>query len=359
MVTWFILSSITFVVFALAYLTWHFYQVLPNIKYQKSIACLITVGLFSLLAIQFVVFGFIVNICIAFVICDIVSLILCKTKTIQRYWQKVYYHGILAIALSLVLSGYGIYNAYHIVTTPYTVSIDKSCKDTKIMVASDMHISTTVTKDGLDTFKNTVLKNKPEYVFLVGDIYDESSKEEDVAYSMEVFKEIQRQCPIYYVMGNHELGHVDGTPGPYQKHYLEKRFKDIGVTTLLDQTIEVDDLVIVGRQDVRSKKRATLDVLLEGVNVSKPIVVLDHQPVDVKTNSTLGVDIQISGHTHGGQMFPVGEISQLVGINEMNYGIRTIDGFSAIVTSGMGTWGYPMRTRYHSEIIELTIQSKQ
>lgn len=357
MVTWFILSSVSFVIFALLYLTWHFYQLLPNIKYKKSVACLITVVLFSLLAINFIVFGFIVNLCIGFVACDLISVIVYKIKKVKIYWQKIYYNGVLAIGLSLLLSGYGIYNAYTIIVTPYTVDIDKEFTDTKIMIASDMHMSTTITKKGLDTFKKKVLETKPAYVFLVGDIYDESSQAADVAYSIEVFKEIQKECPIYYVMGNHELGHIDGQEGPYQKHYIDNAFKEIGVTVLLDQTIELDNFVLVGRKDARSTKREEIKILLEGINVNKPIIVLDHQPMDLKSNSRLGVDLEISGHTHGGQMFPVGQASEVLGINEMNYGIREIDDFKAIVTSGMGTWGYSMRTSHHSEIVELMLHS--
>ena len=356
MVSWFLISSITFVVFALTYLTWHFYQMLPTIKYRRILACVITALLFSLLAVKFIVFGFIVNICIAFVVCDLISLLVYKTK-IKIHWQKLYHKGILALALSLILSGYGIYNAHQIITTKYTVEIHKSFPDTSIMIASDMHISTAVKAKELDAFKQRVEESEPDYIFLVGDIVDESSQKEDVKYALKIFDEIQKEYPIYFVLGNHELGHIDGRPGPYVEHELEKGFKEAGVTVLLDETVELEQFVLVGRKDARMNDRKEMKQLLENVNLDKPIIVLDHQPIDLQVNSELGVDIQISGHTHAGQMFPVGQISELLKINEMNYGIRTINDFQAIVTSGMGMWGYAMRTSHHSEVVELTLHS--
>lgn len=357
MVSWFFISSISFVVFALLYLTWHFYQMLPTIKYRRALACVLTAILFALLKVQFIVFGFIVNICIAFVVCDVINLLVYRTK-IKEYWNKIYYKGALALVLSLLISSYGIYNAHQITTTNYTVEIKKDFKDVKVVIASDMHISTAVKQKEVDMFKQKVEDSNPDYIFLVGDIVDESSQSKDVEYALEIISELQKEYPIYFVLGNHELGHIDGRIGPYLEHDLENKFKQIGVTVLQDQTVELEEFVLVGRKDARMKERKEMEQLLQNININKPIIVLDHQPIALQANSALGVDVQISGHTHGGQMFPVGQISEVLKINEMNYGIRTIDNFHAIVTSGMGMWGYAMRTSHHSEIVELTLRSR-
>lgn len=354
--SWFLVIIIAFLIFGVSYLIWHVYQLLPSIKYRRIIAGVITAILFSLIAIKFIVFGFIVNICIAFVLCDIISVILYKTK-IKTKWQRIYNKGILAIVVSLILSGYGIYNAKHIATTTYTINIDKEFSDTKIMIASDVHLSAAIKKEELDTFKRRVESSKPDYLFLVGDLVDESSQSEDVEYALKILGQLQKEYPIYFVLGNHEIGHIKGSKSPYQKHDLEKAFQEMGVTILVDETVELEQFVLVGRKEVTVGTRKEMETLIQNVNMNKPVIVLDHQPMDLKENSKLGIDVEISGHTHAGQMFPAGQLSEMLKINEMNYGIRTIDNFHAIVSSGMGMWGYAMRTSNHSEIVELTLRS--
>lgn len=83
---------------------------------------------------------------------------------------------------------------------------------------------------------------------------------------------------------------------------------------------------------------------------------VDHQPVDLNVNDELKVDLQISGHTHGGQMFPVGLISDFLGFGEMNYGYQKLNYMQVIVSSGIAGWGYPLRTGSHSEYVIIDIK---
>lgn len=86
------------------------------------------------------------------------------------------------------------------------------------------------------------------------------------------------------------------------------------------------------------------------------ILVLDHQPKELKGNKEAGVDLQLSGHTHAGQIFPGGVVSELFGINEQNYGIRTDGTFTSIVSSGIAGWGSHFRTEGHSEYVMIQVK---
>ena len=88
---------------------------------------------------------------------------------------------------------------------------------------------------------------------------------------------------------------------------------------------------------------------------NKFILLLDHQPSELEKNSELGYDLQLSGHTHKGQIWPVGLISELFNFNELEYGYKEIDDFKVIVSSGISGWNYPIRTGSKSEYVIIDI----
>lgn len=352
---WFLLSSLTFIIFAISYLSWHFYQMLPVIKYKKTVSFMITILLFLLNFINPIIFGFIINLCIAFVLSDLITLFTYKFEKIKKYWVKVYFKGFFAIGLSLLISVYGIYNAHNIVVTSYDITINKQFNDKKILLASDIHLGTTVQQKDLEILIKKAKELKPDMVILAGDIYDESSNQEEVDYSFKVFKELAQIVPVYYVYGNHDFGFSD--IGPLEKFNIVENLTTAGVRVLQDEVVELDDMYIIGRNDALNRERKDLSELVDGLDQSKSLILIDHQPKELKKNAQLKIDLQLSGHTHGGQNFPSGEGSVLFGINEINYGYRQNGNYQIIVTSGMGTWGYSMRTSHHSEIVEINIHS--
>ena len=137
-----------------------------------------------------------------------------------------------------------------------------------------------------------------------------------------------------------------------------ERLQLAGVNTLNDEYVEFEDINIVGRQDYKIKKRKPVEQIINGMNQNKPVILLDHQPRSLEENKKLGIDLMISGHTHAGQVFPMLPLWNLLGINEMNYGYRHDDNFNAIVSSGMGTWGFAMRTSKNCEIVVIDLISK-
>ena len=133
-----------------------------------------------------------------------------------------------------------------------------------------------------------------------------------------------------------------------------------GVRNLDEQVLTTGgDFVLVGRADYYASggARKTTAELLTGADRSKFILLLDHQPRDLKANAAAGADLQLSGHTHKGQLWPFGFIGRL--FNEMEYGYRRIDGFQVIVSAGVGCWGFPFRTSGRSEIVVVDIKSAQ
>ena len=140
---------------------------------------------------------------------------------------------------------------------------------------------------------------------------------------------------------------------------MAKMLTDAGITLLNDETILIDDaFYVVGRDDPSRSKKAGDDrispkELLEGLDQSKPVIVIDHQPKELQELADAGADLVLGGHTHDGQMFPGNLIVNLMWENA--YGYIQKDGMHSIVTSGVGIWGPNMRVGTKSEIVEIIL----
>ena len=285
------------------------------------------------------------------IIADLIYSLIFKTK-LKRPYQKVYLIGVLICSLSL--SVYGIYNANNIVITNYQVSINKEFKDKKIMALSDIHLGTAVKTVDLKQLVTQAEKIKPDMIFLVGDVYDENTSSDEIDDSMKIFTQLAKSYPVYYVIGNHEVGY---SSSPLKEYNILERLQLAGVNTLNDEYVEFEDINIVGRQDYKIKKRKPVEQIINGMNQNKPVILLDHQPRSLEENKKLGIDLMLSGHTHAGQIFPLNFLFSFIRVNDLNYGIEVNNNFHGIVTSGMGGWGYAMRTAKHSEIVVVNLKS--
>ena len=132
---------------------------------------------------------------------------------------------------------------------------------------------------------------------------------------------------------------------------------------LRDEIVSLPNgLQIVGREDRASrqfagKRRLSLDTLMTGVNPSLPVILMDHQPFHLEESTRAGVDLQLSGHTHHGQLWPFNHITSA--IYELSHGYRRIGETHFYVSSGVGTWGPPVRLGNRPEIVLLTLRSRE
>lgn len=354
--SWFVLMEMALVALMTIYLTYHTHLVFKHIRHAKIITLIIIVTLIILCQFSMLVFGFLANACICFVAFDLINLILFKTR-FDRHFKFIYQRGIVTLIISLILSCYGIYNAKNTIVTSYDINIDKEFEDKTLLVVSDIHLSTAVDVNDLYKIKDQVDKIKPDALILLGDIYDEGTTQEDFDGSLKVFKEIAEDNLVYYIEGNHEIGFQGGCP--LKELDVVDNLTDIGVHVLLDEVVELDDIYLIGRKDYVVSKRASLKSLVSNLDDDKPLVLLDHQPHEYDINKEQGIDLELSGHTHAGQIFPLQYLFDLVKVNDLNYGMITDGNFHAIVTSGMGTWGYAMRSAKHSEILQVNLISNK
>jgi predicted MPP superfamily phosphohydrolase len=257
-----------------------------------------------------------------------------------------------ATALTLVA---GAINAVHPRTVDLALTIPKkagSLDHLTIVLASDLHLGTLVGKSRLAKIVDRINTLEPDIIFMPGDIVDETVTDRIEAEFSIVMRRLRAPLGVFAVPGNHEF--YSG---------LERNLaclRACGIRVLEDEAVLLDGaFVVVGRKDRSSLKPGTQrfpirEILArDGFDTSLPVILLDHQPAHLEEAVKAGIDLQLSGHTHAGQLFPLDLINKKVW--ELNWGYLRKGNTQYYVTSGVGTWGPPVRTGSRPEIVRIRL----
>lgn len=259
--------------------------------------------------------------------------------------------GIGAVICAVLYAAYGMYNALNPQVVPIEVTLRNlptQWRGKKIVQLSDVHLGFVFRQKFLTKIIAKVNELKPDMVVITGDLFDGSSVDLDMINGY--LDDFKAPKGVYFVTGNHEtyLG-------------IEKVFKVLAGTNiriLRDEMVVVDGLQIVGIEYPLPGE--TKDVIgaikhLEGFDREKPSVLLLHEPVQIQQIKKTGIFLQLSGHTHYGQLFPLGLITRIM-YRGYDFGLREEGDFSIYTSSGVGGWGPPLKTGSKSEIVEITLR---
>lgn len=251
---------------------------------------------------------------------------------------------------TLLISALGLYNAFTPKVKEYEVKIKDlpaAWHDKTVVQISDVHLGPVYRHHFFSRVINRVNKLEPEAVFITGDLFD--GMESDFSWVHAPFANLKTSKGVYYSFGNHDL-------------YLGfdrviDLLKDGQVKILDNKLVVVDDLQIIGISYSFNRDFDLYEAILEnsGYDETKPSILLYHEPKNISLAMKAGIDLQLSGHTHRGQLFPFGALANLA-YKGYGYGLFMKDGFSLIVSSGLGTWGPPMRTPNRSEIVKIILR---
>ncbi len=252
-----------------------------------------------------------------------------------------------------MLSLFGLYSAWQPKISSYEVVIKDlpDSWDNKVVVQiSDVHLGPVYRKHFFSRLLSRVQALNPEAVFITGDLFD--GMESDFSWLNHPFKRMSVPRGIYYSFGNHDL-------------YLGfKRasalLKESPIVMLDDKMVLVDDLQIIGINYSFNKDFDLEAAILKqvGYSKSKASILLFHEPKNIKFAKSAEIDLQLSGHTHNGQLFPFNYLAKLF-YKGYAAGLFKDGDFSLIVNRGAGTWGPPMRTSGRSEIVKIILKKKQ
>ena len=264
--------------------------------------------------------------------------------------------GLVVFILVVGIVSYGAWNARHPRVNHYDVSIAKqagSLKQLHVVMVSDVHLGTIINNSYLTKMVTSINQLRPDLVLLAGDVFDENIETVNKQQMADSFRKLSAPNGVFAILGNHE--YISGNAEETIKYLGEA-----GVKVLRDSSQEIaGSFYLVGRDDrsgarLNGVKRQDLKTLLQGVNHSLPILLMDHQPLQLAEPVEQGVDLQLSGHTHAGQLFPIEFITQR--IFEDDWGYLRKGNFQLIVSSGYGTWGPPIRVGNTPEIVDITIK---
>jgi predicted MPP superfamily phosphohydrolase len=259
--------------------------------------------------------------------------------------------GFMVLLLVGGLIAYGMWNAQNTQISSFDVTIGKNAGETQqmqVVVVSDIHIGSIIDKKRVSRMVEQINALHPDLILMPGDLIDGNLTP---YLRQNIHEELMLLKPRYgtfAVFGNHD--YMGGIADE-----AERLLDEAGITVLRDSyQLVADSFYVVGREDYSAgQNRLALATIMADLDPTKPVVLLDHQPFDLAEGQRCGVDLQVSGHTHHGQLFPFNLITNK--LFEEDWGHLKKDAYQVIVSCGYGTWGPPLRIRSHSEIVSVTV----
>jgi hypothetical protein len=251
-------------------------------------------------------------------------------------------HLCILFVVPLVIIIIGAMNNNYIRVSQYAIEVPRKTSEItrlRIAYAADFHLKEATNSQFLHEFVSRINALHPDILLICGDVLENDRHDEDTIKFEDLFRQIKTKYGVFAVPGNHEM-HGGGK----RDFFINSDIR------LLEDKVQLIDraFYLVGRNDKRGLQRKSLDELLIHVQESLPVILLDHRPIDIDQVSKSIVDIQLSGHTHNGQLFPINFIVR--NLYELSWGYMKKNHTHFFVTSGLQTWGPPIRTAGVSEI---------
>lgn len=306
----------------------------------------------------------------------ILRLLILKDREKNKKIYKV--AGLVCLVLIVSLNTYGFINSGIIRVTHQNITVNKKIepsegkepiKQLKVALIADTHLGYSIGEKQMKQMVDKINEQDVDLVVLAGDIFDNNYSAIDKPEKIEkVLAQLKTKYGVYACWGNHDIPEVllSGftlrlSDKPYEKDpRFDEFLKNSKITMLEDESVKIDDqFYIFGRKDYSmveklKEKRKEVAELTEGMDKNLPIIMIDHQPKELGKARDGGVDVALSGHTHGGQIFP-GNLTVKIPW-ENPYGILMKGDMTSCVTSGVGVWGPNMRLGSNPEIMILNMK---
>lgn len=263
-------------------------------------------------------------------------------------------HGFeIALAITFLVLCYGFYKYKHPAKEVINIVINKPLttnQPIKVVAISDVHLGYATNKQQLRKYVDNIMKEKPDLIVIGGDLIDNSVVPVEYQRMEEELSILSAPLGVYMVPGNHEYISGEGK--------IEQFIKNTPIQLIKDSVVVLPNgIQLVGRDDRANPHRKSLQELMVSVDPTRPIVLLDHQPYHLEEAETQGVDLQFSGHTHRGQVFPMSLVTDR--LFEVSYGYKKKGNTHIYVSSGLSLWGPPFRIGTQSEMVIFEINFQE
>ena len=269
-----------------------------------------------------------------------------------RLFNKSFHLGFVSsLLVTLCLLAYGYFRYQHPVTKVINIDINKHASTQestfKIVAISDVHLGLGTVKSQLKKYVDMINKQEPDVILISGDLIDNSIVPV-INQQMHVeLSQLHARYGVYMSLGNHE--YISGIEACIQ--FLEQT----PVCVLRDTVVTLPNGVqLVGRDDRQNSLRKDLTQLTRDIDPSRPVIVLDHQPVEISQTVEAGADLLFCGHTHNGQVWPLNWLTKKM--FEISYGYEKREQTHIYVSSGLSLWGPPFRIGTQSEMAVINLE---
>lgn len=338
------------------YVLWHVWRILPLPSWAKVVVVTLMVFAFLLLFVGFsrhvhlsmplatAVYEIgtswliiLLYLFMAFLLLDIGRWVhLVPATFLKNSWSGTF----AVTAFMFIIFLYGNIHYHQKVRQPLMLTTGKTLsRKMKVVMLSDLHLGYHNRRSEFAKWVDKINEEKADLILVAGDIIDKNIQPLE---EQEMHQEFLRlNAPVVACLGNHEYYGGESNALLF--------YKKADITLLRDSVTTVGDLCIIGRDDRSNPKRKTLSELMKGVDRTKYLVVLDHQPIHLEEAEQNGIDFQLSGHTHHGQVWPISWITE--SIYECAFGEWQRGSTRYYVTSGIGIWGGKFRIGTRSEYV--------
>ena len=325
----------------------------PALSWLCALLLVASLGLFARINVPTLVVV-LLHLPMAFLLCGALALLFGKlTGRAVPYDLR----GACALLLTAVWLTAGWINAHRVSETDYALRTDKTVEPLRLALIADSHLGVTLDGEGFARELEKIQSLRPDLVVIAGDFVDDDSRGADLTRACEALAALETRCGVYYVYGNHDRGYFDSRD--FSASQLRRALEGAGVTILEDACVPIGEgYTLIGRRDRSNAERMEIEELTAGLDARRYWIVLDHQPNDYAAEAASGADLVLSGHTHGGHMFPAGQLGLLMHANDFNYGFTTRGNTSFIVTSGVSGWAIPFKTGTYSEFVVIDITER-
>ena len=330
----------------------------PKLSWIAAIGLLALTGVFLFVNVWALIIV-LIHLFVFWLGCDIVAWFV---KRVRGSAPKKNYAGAAAVCITALYLGMGWFLAHHVFVTDYQLTTTKNLGQDyyRIALVADSHLGITLDGEQFAEQMERVNAERPDAVVIAGDFVDDDSCRSDMVRACQALGEMNAKYGVYFIFGNHDKGYYEGYRD-FKTEDLRQELAKNGVTILEDESALAGNVRIIGRQDKseeqRGGSREEMSSLMAEADSSQYTVVLDHQPNAYDEEAQSGADLVLSGHTHGGHIFPAGQIGLAIGANDRVYGYEKRLNTDFIVTSGISGWAIPFKTGTFSEYVIIDINS--
>lgn len=317
-----------------------------------------SIGVALIALLLFLTLGYMnASICIVFLsaFCGLCQFGAFLIQKITKRKFKRNYAALAGLFISVIYLSVGWYFAHDVRSTPYNLTTNKLSEEIRIVHFADSHVGATFDAEKFSDYVDEMKEQKPDLALITGDFVDDDTSRDDMLKAAAALKKMDATYGVYFVLGNHDLGYSSAESRGWTKEELFEALRASNVTILQDEAVVIADSInLIGRLDASRKNRKSMAELTYGLDMTKYTIVLDHQPIDYDAQEESGVDLVLSGHTHGGQLFPVNIFIALS--NDNSYGHEKRNNTDFIVTSGIGDWAIKFKIGCIAEYVVIDIK---